>query len=68
MLQMEVGCQGARGLAPQTQTQVGGTPHKPAQPSPSPSTRHTETRSSVEKITNKTYSSTNPNPNPDSKR
>ena len=33
---MEVGCPGAKGLVPQTQTQVGRTPHKPALPTTQP--------------------------------
>lgn len=51
--QMEFGCARIWRLTPTTQTQVGGTPHKPAQPAtqprappttpdPKPSTRHTE--------------------------
>ena len=51
--QMEVGCSRIWGLKPTTQTQVGGTPHKPALPATQPrappttpdpksSTRHTE--------------------------
>ena len=51
--QMEVGCSSIWGLKPTTQTQVGGTPHKPALlatqprappaiPHPKSSTRHTE--------------------------
>ena len=51
--QMEVGCSRIWGLTPTTQTQVGGTPHKPALPATQPraplatpdpksSTRHTE--------------------------
>ena len=51
--QMEVGCSRIWGLKPTTQTQVGGTPHKPAQPAiqpwalpatsdPKSSTHHTE--------------------------
>ena len=51
--QMEVGCSRIWELKPTTQTQVGGTPHKPAQPATQPrvlpissdpksSTRHTE--------------------------
>ena len=53
VLQMEVGCSRIWGLTPTTQTQVGGTPHKPAltatqprappaTPDPKSSTRHTE--------------------------
>ena len=34
--QMEVGCSGIWGLKPTTQTKVGGTPHKPAQPATQP--------------------------------
>ena len=33
---MEVGCSRIWGLVPTTQTQVGGTPHKPALPAPQP--------------------------------
>jgi len=51
--QMEVGCSRIWGLVPTTQTQVSGTPHKPALPATKPqalpatpdpksSTRHTE--------------------------
>ena len=35
-LQMEVGCSRIWGLTPTTQTQVGGTPHKPALPATQP--------------------------------
>ena len=53
VLQMEVGCSRIWRLTPTTQTQVGGTPHKPALPATQPrapsatqdpksSTRHTE--------------------------
>ena len=34
--QMEVGCSSIWGLTPTTQTQVGGTPHKPALPATQP--------------------------------
>ena len=34
--QMEVGCSRIWGLTPTTQTQVGGTPHKPALPATQP--------------------------------
>ena len=53
VLQMEVGCSMIWGLKPTTQTQVRGTPYKPAQPATQPrappatpdpksNTRHTE--------------------------